>query len=174
MADSIQWAALAVAAVLVTAYVMHRIGRIQISFMHKGHDFNLQKGIPKIGSSVRLEERRPQGYVRRYFLITTIYNEGEFPAANLNGHWNLSCSQSGHDRTIPISADYLGKIPPYELEAQELKGQAITDAIKSGEQLTINVDVEFEYFGTPENQPKKYAAKYQYNPKQKQMIRVEN
>lgn len=173
MLDAIAWFALGVAATLVTAYVAHRIGRIQISFMRRAHQLNENLATPKIGTWLKLERRQPNANradVIRYFLLTTLYNDADPAAQKIDGNWTLSCSDSGQDRTIPIYRDSLGNIP-YDLEAQELRGNAITNTINSG-QVTINVDIDFTYIGLTPDKAERYTAKYQYDSQQKQMVRI--
>jgi hypothetical protein len=63
----------------------------------------------------------------------------------------------------------LGNVP-YQLEPQEFGGNAITQAIRSG-QVWINVDVDLEFFGLDDKTPEKYSAHYEYSHQYHNMIR---
>ena len=173
MLDETSWVALGVAATMVVAFIAHKLGWIQISIMKKAHELNRNLATPKIGTTVTIEARTPNSSrldIVRFFLVTTIYNEGQLAAEKIQGNWNLSGSDSGQNRMIPIARDYLGQGSPYELEAEELGGNTITNAIKGG-QATINVDVDFTYVGLAQNQKQKYRAQYQYDSRRKKMVR---
>jgi hypothetical protein len=173
MLDEASWVALGVAAALVGTLVLHKVGWIQISIMRKAHKLNVNLATPKIDAVVKIERRTPTSTrpdVVRYFLLTTIHNEGQLAAAKINGNWNLSCSDSGQDRVIPIARDYLGQGKPYDLEPQELGGYAITNAINSGH-VRINVDINLNFVGLAPNKPEKYSTKYRYDPNLKEMVR---
>jgi len=170
MLDETSWVALGVAATLLTALIAHKLGWIQISLAKKAHKLNVNLATPKIGTTVKIEGRNVRPDVIRYFMVTTIYNEGQLAAEKLHGNWNLACSDSSQNRTIPITRDYLGQGAPYELKPEELGGMAITNAIKSG-QVAINIDIDFTYTGLAKDQTHKYSAKYQYDTIRKEMIR---
>jgi len=170
MLDEASWIALGVAATLLGEFIAHKLGWIQISVMKKAHQLNINLATPKIGATVIIERQAISPTVYRYFLLTTIYNEGRLAAEKINGNWNLSCSDSGQNRVIPISRDFLGQGSPYELKPEELGGNVITNAINSN-QVRINVDIDFTYVGLAQNQLHKYNAKYQYDSNRKKMVR---
>lgn len=165
------WFALGVAATLLAAYVAHKIGRLQIKFMRHAHELNVQLATCQIGSKCRIESRavnnRP---FSRYWLLISLYNTGQLAATKLKGNCTVVCSDSVHDRQIPVTVDSLGNTMPHELEPQEFCGNTITQAIRSGN-FRIDVDIQFEFIGLDDKTPEKYAARYEYSGKQHQMVR---
>jgi hypothetical protein len=164
------WFAMGVAATLVSAFVAQRVGRIQISLMQRSHELNVKLASCKIGTDVKIDRRAPNASrpdIRRWFLVTTIYNEGDCAAKQIEGNWNLSCFDPSQNRLMPISIDFLGATK-VELPLQHLGDTAITQAQSSGE-FWVNVDIQFSYLGLDENTPEHYTAKYQYNKQQRQM-----
>jgi|CZKR01.1.fsa_nt_gi hypothetical protein len=170
--DDSTWFAAGVMATLLYTYVTNRIGRFTISLGRKAHKLNLTLAQPVIGSDCKLEPRvvspsRPD--VTRFFLIVSLNNTGDLAATKLKGNCAITCSESTHNRTLPIFLDTLGNIP-YQLEPQEFGGNAITQAIRSG-QVWINVDIDLEFFGFDDKAPEKYRAHYEYSHQHHNMIR---
>ena len=143
--------------------------------MRKQHELSLRLATPKIGSTAALNKRTvgTGSGVLRYFIDSSIYNEGDLPAKKLHGTWNLACSDSGQNRSSPIWKDYLGR-KPFDLESHELRGTDIGNTINSGKEMSIALDIEFEYFGVDETTAQKYHAKYQYDRERKQIFKVED
>jgi hypothetical protein len=160
-------------AAFLSPLVSHRIGRFQIALLKKQYDLNALKATPRIGSNVVLELRTPNASrpdVRRYFLITTIYNESELPAQKLNGNWILTCSESAQNCTVPIQWDFLGSTK-YQLKPHQLGGDALTQKIIS-KQAAIQVDIEFTYLIPGEDAPQQYRERYK-NDAQNNMSRCD-
>jgi hypothetical protein len=168
--------AAALAGVLLTLfgiYIAQRTGFLQISIMSKAHELNAKLATCQIGTTCRIELRFPspgRPDVGRYFIIASLYNTGKLAAKKLKGNCKLSCSESIHDRTIPIIWDSLGD-RPYELDPQEFGGNAITQAIQSGN-ARINVDIQFDFLGLDDDTPEHYNAQYEYKHEQRQMVRI--
>ena len=169
------WFAMGVAATLLTAFVAHRIGRLQISFMQKAHDLKVLKAIPKIGASLRIVTEHPNGtsFPYHYSLVATIYNEGNLAAKDLKGNCKLfSPTKQVAESTIPINRDFLGMNHQYELAACPVEGATVNNGMIGAAEIRFNMDIEFEYFGLPEDKPQQYAAKYEYDNKSRQMKRI--
>jgi hypothetical protein len=169
------WFALGVAATLVAAFVAHRNGRIQISFMRREHELSIAKAMPKVGTTVRIDEKNPHGpaYPIFYSLVATIYNEGDLAAKNLKGHCKLfSPTNDIGERSVQINRDFLGMALQYEVAPCPIEGVKVRQGMMGAEEIRFNLDIEFEYFGIPDDQPQQYAAKYQYDNKTHQMIRI--
>jgi hypothetical protein len=168
------WFALGVAATLVGAFVAHRIGRIQISFMRQAHDLTVKLAKCQIGSTCKIALRihnvsGPD--VSRYIVTTSIHNAGELAARDIKGKWDLSSSEQSYDCSRPIRIDFVCKGAPYELESYTFHSEAITQAILSGK-AWIKVDIELEFSGLDGQTPERYSAKYDYSHQQKQMVRI--
>ena len=173
MLNNTFWVAMGVVATLVCAFVAHRIGRIQISWMRRSHEISAKLAACKIGTSVQLERRAPnigRPDIHRWFMVTTIYNEGDCAAQKLHGDWNLSCSEKFQNRKIPIRVDFL-RATKFELPLQDLGDSPITQAQSSGK-FWAEVDIKFSYLGLDENKPEKYTAKYQFDKNSNQMKQV--
>ena len=168
------WFAMAVAATLVSAFVAQRVGRIGNSWMRRSHELNVKLASCKIGTDVRIERRAPNASrpdIRRWFLVTTIYNEGDCAAQKVHGDWNLSCSEKIQNRKIPISIEFLGSTK-FELPLQDLGDTFITQAQSSGK-FWAEVDIHLGYTGLDENKPERYTAKYQFAKNSKRMKQVQ-
>jgi hypothetical protein len=175
MINPVTWFAFGVAATLVTAYVMHRIGRIQISFLQRSHELNIVKATPKIGTILRIDERNPNGpaFPTFYFLIATIYNEGDLAAKSLKGNCRLfSPTNQVAERSVQVHRDFLGTTLQYDLAACPIEGARVQFGMRGAEEIRFNFDIEFQYFGIPDDKPQQYTAKYEYDSKSHQMIRI--
>jgi hypothetical protein len=156
-------------------YIAQSVGLLQVSLMKKEYDLNLRKSAPELDSTVRINSRQVNPapvYNPFHYIVTSIHNHGDLPAKHLKGHWRMySPDKSIQDSTIPIRRDALGSAP-LEFSEIQLIGPSIDDALKRGVgTVTINVDIEFDYFGLSENQPQHYSARWQYDRNSKQMIR---
>jgi hypothetical protein len=139
-------------------------------------NLNVRKAAPKIGTTAQINKRQvnPPAYPPFYYLVMTIYNEGELPAKQLNGHCKLlSPNKAVKECNIPISRDFLGS-SPYEMEICRLEdgigGSTIDIGGSQGQHVRFNV--EFEFFGISEEKPEPYSAKYEYDPKSRQLVRI--
>ncbi len=169
MISGIEYAALGVVATLLGAFVAQHIGIIQISLMHEAHTLNVLKAMPRIGTSIDIDERHDNGpgYPPFIYLKTTIYNEGELSVAKLKGDWKLTSTYGIANNVIPLWREILGTVP-YQLQPYKITESGMSDASKS---LRFNIDIQFDYSGIADNEPYKYSAKYAYDPKSKQMIK---
>jgi hypothetical protein len=161
---------------VVGVFVGYYIGRRQITIADEEHNLNLLKSSPKIDTTVRINERQVNpfpAYDPFHFIVTGIHNYGDLAARHLKGHWRVySPDKSIQECDIPIVRDFLGSTP-YEFEPFQLVGPNIDGAIKRGAgRATINVDVEFDYFGVSQDQPQHYSARWQFDSSSKQMVRV--
>src|ERR1700728_3613880 len=148
---------------LAGVYVAHRVGWIQVSIMRREQSLNLAKSTPKLGTLIRMEERKHATHpVSTLVIITSIYNEGDLAASNLKGNWNLSCSESGFNRSIPISLDHLGTARPYNMETPFGNVHTWRD-VRTGKNITIEIDLKIRYTGLAEQGERPYHAKYRYD-----------
>jgi hypothetical protein len=166
-----------IVATLLAVFVAWKIGLIQISWMRQEHQLNVLRASPKIGTSLRIEERNINGpaYAPWYYLITSIYNEGELAASNLNGQWKLtSPNRSVIEGELPISREFLGPTP-YQLEPFHIIGGTVVFAMEGnnkGNTVTFKVDVEFDYTSMTNEQPQHYSAHYEFDHKYRKMIKT--
>jgi len=154
-------------AVLV-AFLAYRVGRRQ-------WNLGVAKAIPKVGTWVRIDKRQEQStaFSPSYYMVATIYNEGELPAKQLKGHCKLfSPINEVKQHTIPIIREFLGSAP-YELEPCRLEGTTVDVGMDGRQDIRFNVDIEFEFFGIPDDKPQKYSAKHEWDNKNRQMIKIE-
>jgi hypothetical protein len=151
-------------------YATQRLGWIQVSILRGEQSLNLAKATPKIGTLVRLEDRKnPVHPVSTLVIVTSVYNEGDLAASNLKGNWNLSCSESVFNRSIPISFDHLGA-RAYDMETPFGNVQTWRD-VRTGKNITIEVDLKIRYTGLPEEGEKSYEAKYRYDLTHQDFVR---
>src|SRR6266478_3262719 len=113
-------------AVLV-AFLAYRVGYRQGKTAQRALDLNVSKAIPKIGTSVKIDKRQeqPPAFPPFYYLVATIYNEGELPAKQLKGQCKLfSPINDVKQHTIPIDREFLGS-KQYELNPCRLEGTTV-------------------------------------------------
>jgi hypothetical protein len=152
--------------------VAYGVGYWQGRSAQKALDLSITKAIPKLGSDVKINKRQEnsRAFPPFYYLVATIYNEGELPAKQLHGHCKLfSPENESQQRNIPINRDFLGSAP-FELEAGRLDALFIDPDRPSD--ARFDVDIEFEYFGIPDDKPQRYTAKYRYDNKSGQMNKI--
>lgn len=171
-----EWTALGVAGTLLCAFVAHRVGLIQISLMTKVHELNVKLATPQIGTEIRIEDKAVAGwnYYPSYYLRTTIYNEGDLAALDLNGQWKLtSPTKSVAEVDFPIHRDSLRsefKLEPVLLSGpNELLGNAMRNICDTG--LHFNVDIELSYRGIDVNKAQQYKAHYEFDPKNPRLLK---
>jgi len=156
-------------------YIAQSNGLLLYWVAKEEHDLNLRKAAPALDSSVRITERQinPVGYDPFYYIVITIYNHGDLAATQLNGHWRMySPRQMIQEYNVPIRRDALGALPN-EFEPYRIIGPGIEAAIRRhAENVSINVDIEFDYFGFSPEEPQHYAAQWQYDHHNGQMIRI--
>lgn len=173
MFDTVLGGLIGATVVLFGIYIAQRTGYLQVSLMSKAHDLNLVKASPKIDADIRVELQLVNGpnYPPAIFLHTTIHNEGELAAKQLNGYWKLSSTQDIKPHTIPIRRDFLGSTP-YEFEPHGLRtrGSVWVSPSKTYD-VSFEVDIEFDYLALPDDKPEHYSAKYSYHAESGQMIR---
>jgi hypothetical protein len=173
--EPVEWFALGALATFVTALVAHRVGFIQITIMRQAHQLNIAKAMPKIGTSLTIDKRQEHSaaFGPSYYLIATIYNEGDLPAQQLKGHCKLfSPINEIKQQDIPIDRELVGRTSPYKLEERRIEGTSVDAAFRSGQHIRINVDIEFDFLSIPDDRPQHYSAKYEYDNKGQQMIKV--
>ena len=162
---------LGVAATLFTAYSANGTGIIQISLLHQAHTLDVRPATPQIGTSMRIQEQQ-MAFPPFYYLTTSIYNEGDLAAEQLSGHWRLfSPDNSVKKCEVPIERDFLLSTP-YQLEPCLLQGTTVFAAMRGESKIRFQVDIEFDYFGSSNDQPQHYSAKYQYDPRSRQIVKV--
>jgi hypothetical protein len=171
MLTETEWVALGVAATLLTSYVAHRLGYIQIGLMRQANDLSVLKSVPKIETIFHIDKRyvNPSIFPPFYYLASTIHNHGELPAKQLKGYCKVfSPTNPAQQVTIPIGIEFLGT-PPRKLSEYRLDGTFIDS--QRPQAARFNVDVEFSYLGgLPKEQPQHYSAKYEYDSQNEQFV----
>ena len=168
------WTILATAC---ASWLSYRLGYRQATIAKRSLDLSVSKAEPKIGTSVKLDQRQinPPAFPPFCYMVATIYNEGELAARNVKGHCRLhSSTKSVKEHDIPFERDFLGSAPLL-LESHRLdngiSGMSI-DLNTSGQGLQFDVDIEFEYFGMSAHVPQRYSAKYRFDSKSRQMLKA--
>jgi hypothetical protein len=155
----------------LSVYVAHTLGWLQIRILLWEHNLNLAKTTPKIGTSVRLEDRQSHTHpVSTLVVVAKIYNEGDLAVSELKGNWKLSCSENTLNRSGSISVDHLGNSRPHEIETQ-LGGVPTWRDVRGSENIAIDFNIEFRYTGLPEDGEQTYRAHYRYNYSQKDFVK---
>jgi len=159
---------------LFAAYIAQRIGLLHFGVAQKQYDLNLLKSAPIIDSTVRITEKPVDGraYHPWHFVVASIYNHGDLAAKQLKGHWRMySPDKIIEERTIPVVRDAPGS-SPYEFEPIRITGENVDRAMAGDGRFTMNVDIELDYFGISKDQPQHYSARYQYDAKSRDMVRI--
>jgi hypothetical protein len=163
-----EWAGLGVAATLLTGWIAHRIGWIQIGSMREAHALNVMKSTPAINSRVSIAPFHPANRpdVTGYTIHTTIYNDGELVARRLEGEWRLEASHGVNGTVKTIRADSLPAFLPLELN-HEITGKVAS--LWCEPSVTLQVDIELSYLGW-EDKPESYQATYDYDFQHRSMV----
>jgi len=176
--SELDWIALGVAATLFAALVGYHIGRRQVAVASEAHTLSATKAAVKLGTEVHIDKRQenPPGFPPFYYLMATVYNEGELPAKQLKGHWKIySTAKSVKDQLIPVSVDFLGA-SPLKLKSNRLddgiQGMALDLSGSGAQNLRINADFELYYSEVSNEQVHPYSAHYQYDHANGQMVRI--
>jgi hypothetical protein len=163
---------------VVTFVIGSILGYWQGKSAQRTLDLIVTKAVPKIGTTIRIDKRQenPSNYPPFYYLIATIYNEGELPAQQLKGYCRVySSEKSVREQSIPIARELLGTSSPCELELGRLEsgisGMALNLGADDGENARFNVDIQFNYSGI-QNTPQHYSANYEYDHKSRQIIKI--
>ncbi len=157
---------------LLGIYIAQSNGFLLYWIAKKEHDLNLRKATPVLGSIVQMETRQvlPAAYRPFHYVVTTIHNNGDLPARNVQGEWRMySPNNAIVELRVPIRRDVLG--PEYR-EEQQLVGSNIDEAVEHRRPIGINVDIDFDYTGISEGGTQHYSARYEYDHKLKQMVQI--
>jgi hypothetical protein len=162
------------AASLIVVYIF---GYWQGRSAQRSLDLSVIKATPKVGTAVRIDKRQenPPAFPAFYYLIATIYNEGELPAKQLKGYCRVYSATKGvTEHNIPIEREFLGTTPS-ELELCRLEdgisGSTLDIGTQAGKNIRFNVDIDFSYFGVEDDIPERYSAQYEYDNNGRQMKR---
>jgi hypothetical protein len=165
-----------IAVTLLCAYVAQRLGWIQVTLAREAHTLNVQKALPKIGASIRLDYSYDNGkaFPPTYYLRTTIYNDGDLAASNLRGYWKLSCPGKYIQQVeLQIARDFLGTATPFEMEPYKFTNRRVDAAFSGSEQISFDVDIDFTYVGLPPDEVGRYHARYTFDNQSKRMARAD-
>ena len=163
-----EWAGLGVAATLLSGFIAHRIGWIQIGINRQSLALHVKKATPRINSRMVLKKFHPAGRpdVTRYAIHTKIYNDGDLVARALEGEWKLTASHGIAETTKVVCANSLPAFLPLELE-HEVGGNV--PAIWCEPTVILQVDIDLVYVGLDDKQ-ETYHTAYDYDYKNKQMV----
>lgn len=155
-------------------FIGYRQGKIAQAAL----DLSLAKAVPKVGTTAEIGKRQenPSNFPPFYYVIVTLYNEGELPAQQLDGECRIYSVPKGvKERIIPIKREFLG-VTPYQLESYRIEsafsGMTLNLGGQEGQSIRFNVDIEFEYVGSSNDPLNHYRAKYEYDPKTKQLVKI--
>lgn len=168
MLNDAEWTGLGGAATLLSGFVAHRLGWIQIGIMRDEHVLNVRKATPRLNTRVSIERFHPPSRpdITRYTIHTKIYNDGDLVARHLEGKWKLTASEGIIEDGKPIRVESLPAFLPWELH-HEVSGNV--QALWCKPQVILQVDVEFDYLGL-DDKPQHYEATYDYDFQHRSMI----
>jgi hypothetical protein len=156
---------------LLAIYIGQRRGFWQFTLATKAHGLNIARSRPKIGTEVRIEDEfQEYGAINippSHYLRITIYNAGELAATQLNGYCKLSSpNDTIQEFTIPIIREFLDSARPYDLEPCKVRWTK-----GYWKQTELNVNIEFDYFGLPSDEPEHYSASYHLDHQRNYFVR---
>jgi hypothetical protein len=162
----------AIPATIILAWVIYRL-----VFRRAGGDSTavapaVTKASPKIATTMRIDQRQEDsaGAAPSFYLVPVIQNQGELPARQLKGRCRVfSPVHKSQERIIPIRQEILGA-SPFELDGVRLDGFLI-DASRPHDAL-FHAAIDIEYRGISGDKPLRYSARYAFDQKSLQMIKV--
>jgi hypothetical protein len=128
-----------------------------------------QRKFPRIGCYINVEEHtkltaalKPQ---LRLFAI--LDNEGEVVVRSLKGYWRVLTPDNVKHPAIRIQRDVLAPQDKY------LESYLMTDELETQvDDLRFDVEVEFDYLSTPDDDSRHFSAKYRYDRKTHRMVKI--
>jgi hypothetical protein len=162
----------AIPATIIFAWVIYRLVFRRAGGESTAADPDVTKASPKIGTTMRIDQRQEDsaGAARSYYLVPVIQNQGELPARQLKGGCRVfSPVHKSQERIIPIRQENLGA-SPFELDGVRLDGFLI-EASRPHDAL-FHVAIDIEYHGVSGDKPLRYSARYAFDQKSLQMIKV--
>ena len=160
----------ALALILITAlsiWVAYYVGVRQGRATEKALALSVQRATPRIGSRVSLSSSIPPKLPdrTRYTINTTIFNDGDLVARNLEGEWKLTASHGIEKLIHAIKADSLPASLPFEFE-HEVPGD--TSVLWCDPKIIFQVNIDLVYLGLSD-QKECYHAIYTYDFHSRQM-----
>jgi hypothetical protein len=152
---------------LASVVVGYAIGFWQGKTAQRTLGLSVHKASPRIGSRVTLSppEIAKGGVNLRYFIHTTLYNEGDFSASKVQGTWTLNVSNAIQKAEKTIFMDSLPSFLPWEMN-YELSGNL--RLVQADPTIIIEVYIDLSYFGM-DNKQETYHAEYRYDYQQRTM-----
>ncbi len=146
---------------LLAVWVAYFVGVRQGRAAEKTLALSINKATPKIGSRASLVRSSPPNRpdVTRYTINTTIYNDGDLVARNLEGEWKLTASHGIDKANRIIRANSLPSFLPLPLEHQ-VGGDV--SVFWCDPDIVCHVDIDLTYIGM-DNSAEKYRAAYKYD-----------
>jgi hypothetical protein len=162
-----EWSAVGIAVTLLCALIARQVGWLSISLVRGNEALPMGRGAAKINSRVSITKFRPAELDTSIYVVkTTIYNDGETIARNLEGVWSLTASDGIHGTTQIIQAESLPPFFPVKLSHQVLGNAADLWTNPHG---TLHVKIELQY-SEPNGKPRHYEAAYDYEFKRKHLV----
>jgi len=153
---------------LLVGWAAYRIGYRNASIATRALNLSITKAGPRISSRVDLRTYAPalKPHVPGYAIHTTIYNDGDLVATNLEGEWTLKIAEGFKTLTKSIRIELLSSVRPWETN-YELPGYAFQ--YEGRPEVVFQVDIDLVYHGL-NDAPKQYRARYHYDRDQHCMI----
>jgi hypothetical protein len=127
---------------------------------------SLKKAAPRIGSRIEIKRSEGIGGVK-FFLVTTLYNDGDTAASKIDGQWKFIISEGLPSAVKTIRMNTLPAFLPFHIEHPI--GGHVNNAVFSNPKVRASVDIDLVYFGL-EDAMQTYQISYKYDPEQKAMI----
>lgn len=166
---SLWWA---IPAAIALVWVIYRIVFRRTGDAPEKVDPGAIKASPRIGTAMRIDRRQEPSAsdAPSYYLVPVIHNQGELPAKDLKGRCRVfSPVHKSQERIIAIRQEILDA-SPLELDGGRLDGFLI-DANRPHDAL-FHVAIDIEFRGVPGKKPQRYSARYAFDQKSLQMIKV--
>jgi hypothetical protein len=162
-----EWSAVGIAATLLCTLIAHQVGWISVSLARRGEALPMERGAAKINSRASITKFRPAELETSIYVVkTTIYNDGNMVARNLDGTWNLTASSGIHGTTQTIRAESLPPFFPLKLSHQVLGDAA---DLWTNRHVTLQLTIKLQYCEL-DGKVRHYEAAYDYEFKHKQLV----
>lgn len=129
----------------------------------------VHRQFPRIGCYINVEEHTKLSVALKpqLRLFAILDNEGEVVVRSLKGYWRVLTPDNVKHPAIRIQREVLAPQDKY-LESYLLSEELETQT----DELRFDVEVEFDYLATPDDESRHYSAKYRYDRKTHRMVKI--
>ncbi len=155
----------------ISIWLGYRIGYRQATLAAKTLALNVTKATPRIGSRVAIERRGDREHTQ-FFLLITLYNDGDAAASKIDGEWKFNVAHSAAPSAVKIiRMDSLPSFLPWTIEHPF--GGTVNNPFFSNPNIRADVEIDLVYVGLGGSK-EKYYVKYDYSAQSKTFVQSDN